>query len=62
MFLTQIVPFLWELFITFAFEKLNNTKECMLKVEILDDDLYELILTGKNNKGKYNLVSFITSN
>ena len=25
----------------------------MLKVEILDDDLRELILTGKNSKGKY---------
>lgn len=25
----------------------------MLKVEILDDDLRELILEGKNNKGKY---------
>jgi len=25
----------------------------MLKVEILDDDLRELIITGKNSKGKY---------
>lgn len=29
----------------------------MLKVEIIDEDLRELILTGKNGKGKYKMLA-----